>query len=179
MTDTDLKDDVDIRPLDDIVPYGENPKEHPAEQVDKIASSIQRFGWDQPIVVDSEDTIIKGHGLYQAAQKLGLDDVPVIEQTELTEAQARAARIADNRVAESDWDDDLLAVELELLDESDVSTEATGMGDDELDDYIGDVPDFEPVPEGEQPRLDESDVDTDGDKPDWAECPECGHEFEP
>jgi len=51
--DTDLHDDVTIRPLNDIVPYGENPKKHPQEQVDKIASSIQRFGWDQPIVVDA------------------------------------------------------------------------------------------------------------------------------
>jgi len=177
--DTDLHDDVTIRPLSDIVPYGENPKEHPQEQVDKIASSIQRFGWDQPIVVDGGGTIIKGHGRYQAAQKLGLEEVPVIEQPDLSDAEARAARIADNRVAESDWDDDLLAVELELLDESDVPTEVTGMGDGEVDDYIGDAPDFEPVPEDEQPRLDESDMGTDGDKPGWAECPECGHEFEP
>jgi len=175
MTDADFKDDVTIRPLNDIVPYGENPKKHPTEQVDKIASSIRRFGWDQPIVVDGDGTIIKGHGRYQAAQKLGLGDVPVIEHTELTEAQARAARIADNRVAESEWNDDLLATELELLDESDVSLEASGLDDREVEDLIGDVPDFDPVPEDEQPRLDE----TDADKPDWTECPECGHEFEP
>ena len=104
MTTTDLKDDVEIRSLDSVIPYGENPKEHPTEQVDKIASSIQRFGWDQPIVVDAEGTIIKGHGRYQAAQKLGLDEVPIIEQADLSEAQARAARIADNKTAESEWD---------------------------------------------------------------------------
>lgn len=128
MTDADLKTEVEIRDLAAIVPYGENPKEHPSEQVDKIASSIRRFGWDQPIVVDGEGTIIKGHGRYQAAQKLGLESVPVLEQADLSDAEARAARIADNRVAESEWDDDLLAVELDLLDESDVPLEATALG---------------------------------------------------
>jgi hypothetical protein len=139
MTDTDLKDDVTIRSLSNIVPYGENPKEHPQEQVDKIASSIQRFGWDQPIVVDNDGTIIKGHGRYQAALKLGLNEVPVIEQTGLTEAQARAARIADNRVAESDWDDDLLAVEMQLLGESDIAVDAAGFDDGELLDIDEDL----------------------------------------
>jgi hypothetical protein len=135
MTTTNIHDAVTIRPLDNIVPYGENPKEHPQEQVDKIASSIQRFGWDQPIVVDGDGTIIKGHGRYQAAQKLGLDEVPVIEQPDLSEAEARAARIADNRVAESDWDDDLLTVELELLEESPLEIDAAGFDDEELIDY--------------------------------------------
>jgi len=169
--DTDLHDDVTIRPLNDIVPYGENPKEHPQEQVDKIASSIQRFGWDQPIVVDGNGTIIKGHGRYQAAQKLGLEEVPVIEQPDLSDAEARAARIADNRVAESEWDDDLLAVELELLDESDLSVEATAMDGGEVDNFIGgdEPPDFDPVGSDEQ--------GTPLDGRTEIECPECGHEF--
>jgi len=148
MTDADFKDDVIIRPLGDIVPYGENPKKHPTEQVDKIASSIRRFGWDQPIVVDGDGTIIKGHGRYQAAQKLGLGDVPVIEHTELTDAQARAARIADNRVAESDWDDELLATEFELLREENISLEATGFDTDGVDDVEkGLEPDEEEIEE--------------------------------
>jgi DNA (cytosine-5)-methyltransferase 1 len=139
MSDTDLKDDVVIRSLDGIIPYGENPKEHPQKQVDKIASSIQRFGWDQPIVVDGDGTIIKGHGRYQAAQKLGLDEVPVIEQPDLSETEARAARIADNRVAESEWDDALLAVELELLDESNIPLGTTGFDNTETDDLLTDT----------------------------------------
>jgi len=145
MTDTDLKDNVTIRPLNDILPYGENPKDHPQEQVDKIASSIQRFGWDQPIVVDGEDTIIKGHGRYQAAQKLGLDEAPVIEQEDLSDAEVRAARLADNRVAESSWDIDLLGLELELLDESPIDAELTGFDEDEIEafgvDNSGGAPD--------------------------------------
>jgi len=161
--DTDLHDEVTIRPLDSIVPYGENPKEHPQEQVDKIASSIQRFGWDQPIVVDGDGTIIKGHGRYQAAQKLGLDEVPVIEQPDLSDAEARAARIADNRVAESEWDDDLLAVELELVEESPIDAELTGFDGDEPTSISEDEPDNEPFqpheidPEGMSSR--ESPID--------------------
>jgi ParB-like chromosome segregation protein Spo0J len=175
-TNTDFKSDVDVRDLDAVIPYGENPKEHPTEQIDKIASSIQRFGWDQPIVVDGNGTIIKGHGRYQAAQKLGLTEVPVIEQSELTESQARAARIADNRVSESEYDDELLELELGLLDESNVSVEATGFDAPEIEELTGPPPEFDPVDESQQPQLDE----TDGDESD-AEvcCPECGHEFEP
>jgi len=146
--DTDLHDDVTIRPLNDIVPYGENPKEHPQEQVDKIASSIQRFGWDQPIVVDGNGTIIKGHGRYQAAQKLGLEEVPVIEQPDLSDAEARAARIADNRVAESDWNDELLSTEFELLREKEMPLEATGFSSDGIDDVEkGLEPDEEEIEE--------------------------------
>lgn len=143
-----LRDEVETTPLDSIHPYGENPKEHPASQVDKIASSIRRFGWDQPIVIDGEGEIIKGHGRYQAAQKLGLDEVPVIRAPDLTEAEVRAARIADNRVAESDWDDDLLAVELELLNEASFDTALTGFEDDEIEAYLN-----QPDP----------DLDSDGD----------------
>jgi len=146
--DTDLHDDVTIRPLNDIVPYGENPKEHPQEQVDKIASSIQRFGWDQPIVVDGDGTIIKGHGRYQAAQKLALEQVPVIEQPDLSDAEARAARIADNRVAESDWNDELLSTEFELLREKEMPLEATGFSSDGIDDVEkGLEPDEEEIEE--------------------------------
>jgi ParB-like chromosome segregation protein Spo0J len=169
-TDADFKSDIEVRDRDSIIPYGENPKEHPTEQVDKIASSIQRFGWDQPIVVDGNGTIIKGHGRYQAAGKLGLNEVPVIEQSELSETEVRAARIADNRVSESDWNDELLEVELDLLDDSDLSTESTGFDDDELDEYIGPPPEFEPASADDQPELDDTNR---------VECPECKHEFNP
>jgi len=175
--DTNLHDDVTIRPLDSIVPYGENPKEHPQEQVDKIASSIQRFGWDQPIVVDGGGTIIKGHGRYQAAQKLGLEEVPVIEQPDLSDAETRAARIADNKTAESSWDMDLLGLELELINNSSLPIEESGFGEAEAQGIV-DSQDMDIDELFEEPDGDGSD-DLGGQDPnEMIECPECGHEFE-
>lgn len=135
-----LETDVELVDIDDLIPYSNNPKDHPSEQVDKIASSIKNYGWDQPIVVDGENEIIKGHGRLQAAKKLQLGQVPVIKRTDLTEAEAKAARIADNKTAESDWLDDELATELELLDENfDFDLDLTGFEPDEIDDLFDDV----------------------------------------
>src|SRR6056297_729515 len=110
-----LHTDVARKSVDAIIPYTNNPKEHPDEQVQKIASSIKNYGWDQPIVVDGENEIIKGHGRLQAAQLLGLEEVPVITRTDLSDAEKRASRIADNKTAESDWDDELLTTELDMV----------------------------------------------------------------
>jgi len=131
-----LEADIQLRGTDELVPYINNAKEHPPDQVDKIASSIKNYGWDQPIVVDANDEIIKGHGRLEAAKKLGLGEVPVIERDDLEGPDANAARLADNRVAESDWDDELLASELETIDASDVLLEDTGFDSDEIDDLL-------------------------------------------
>jgi len=151
---TELKDEVEVVDIDTVVPYTNNPKEHPDEQVDKIASSIKNFGWDQPIVVDADNEIIKGHGRYQAAQKLGLDEVPIIRQTELSDAEARAARIADNRTAESAWDDDLLATELDILEDEDVGLDMTALEDERIQGLLDEIePDEQAIEEafGELP----------------------------
>ena len=135
----ELHDRVERVSRDELIPYSNNPKEHPEEQVNKIASSIKNYGWDQPIVVDGEGEIIKGHGRLQAAEKLGLDEVPVIWREDLSDAEAKAARIADNKTAESPWDDDLLATELEVLDEFDDIE--LGFDDGEIDDLLDDYND--------------------------------------
>jgi ParB-like chromosome segregation protein Spo0J len=169
----DLHAEVELVAADELIPYSNNPKEHPDEQVKKIASSIKNYGWDQPIVVDGEGEIIKGHGRLQAAEMLGLDEVPVIRRDDLSYAEARASRLADNKTAESPWDDELLAVEVEVLDDTDsIDMDTLGFADDELDEALDelDTPDFDPVDEEEQPDLDETNK---------AECPECGHEFNP
>ena len=129
-----LNDAIELREADSLIPYSNNPKAHPESQVNKIASSIKNYGWDQPIVVDGEGEIIKGHGRLQAAQKLGLEEVPVIERSDLSDAEAKAARIADNKTAESEWLDDELATELELLDDFD--DEELGFDDGEIEDFI-------------------------------------------
>jgi ParB-like chromosome segregation protein Spo0J len=125
--------------VDTIIPYTNNPKEHPDEQVKKIASSIKNYGWDQPIVVDEENEIIKGHGRLQAANLLGLDEVPVITRDDLTDPEKKASRIADNKTAESDWLDDELMLEVDQLADTDVDMDALGFDDDELDSILGEM----------------------------------------
>ena len=167
----ELKDSVELAHPDDLIPYSNNVKAHPDDQVKKIASSIKNYGWDQPIVVDGSNEIIKGHGRLQAAELLGLNEVPVIQRSDLSNAEARASRIADNKTAESPWLDDELETEVGVLADDDaIDLDSLGFDDDELNDLLGEleVPDFDPVGEDEQPRLDETDP---------IECPECGHEF--
>lgn len=116
--------------IERLVLYERNAKQHPDEQVEKIVNSISNFGWDQPIVVDEEMVIIKGHGRYFAAEKLELDQAPVVVRDDLTEDQKRAARLADNRSAESAWDWAFVKVELENISDTDI--EITGFSDDEI-----------------------------------------------
>lgn len=111
---SDLK--IQLWPIDNIKPYDKNVKIHDEKQVSKIAESIQQFGWDQPIVVDKDGVIIKGHGRTLAAKKLGLKQVPVLVRSDLTEEQVKAARIADNRVAMGDIDTEMLQQEIREID---------------------------------------------------------------
>lgn len=106
---------IELRDVDSIVPYELNSKKHEKAQVKKIAKSIKEFGWDQPIVVDTDGVIIKGHGRRLAAIELGLKKVPVLVRDDLTPEQVRAARLADNQVAISGIDNTLLRKELESL----------------------------------------------------------------
>jgi ParB-like chromosome segregation protein Spo0J len=162
----DLFDRIERVPKGDLLPYTNNPKEHPDEQVNKIASSIKNYGWDQPIVVDGDGEIIKGHGRLQAAEKLGLDEVPVIWREDLSDAEAKAARIADNKTAESAWNDDVLATELETLPEFDAET--LGFDESELDELL-EPADME-VPD-EFDEIDDEEIETE------HKCPECGYEW--
>lgn len=145
----------------DLIPYSNNPKEHPEEQIDEIASSIKSYGFIQPIVTDGEQEIIIGHGRLQAAKKLGLEQVPVIKHDELTEAEAKALRLADNKIAESGWQDEKLAVELEqLTEENDFEELITGFNEDELSEYLDSLTDEEDLeePETEDPEKIETDI---------------------
>jgi len=103
---------------DEIKPYPKNAKKHPTKQLLQIAMSIKEFGWQQPIVVDQKGIIIVGHGRYFAYQKFK-DELrlgkPEINVSKLTEGQARAYRIADNKLNESEWDEDVLIEELKQL----------------------------------------------------------------
>jgi ParB-like chromosome segregation protein Spo0J len=106
-------DKVERWPLDRIVPYERNPRTHPEEQIALLARLMREHGVDQPIVVDEEGVIIKGHGRLMAARLAAFETFPVVVKRGLTEEQKRADRIADNQVALlSGWDVPLLKEEL-------------------------------------------------------------------
>jgi DNA modification methylase len=123
---------VELRPISSIRPYESNPRINDAA-VDAVAASIKEFGFRQPIVVDEQNVIIVGHTRYKAALKLGLETVPVHVAVGLTPAQAKAYRLADNQTATlSQWDQDLLPLELTALQEMGYDLELTGFSADEL-----------------------------------------------
>lgn len=101
--------------VNDVKPYEKNAKKHPAEQVEHIANSIREFGFRQPLVVDKDGVIVIGHGRFMAAKKLGMNEVPVVRADDLSEEQIKALRLADNKTNESEWDFDLLDVELDEI----------------------------------------------------------------
>lgn len=101
-------------PIEDISAYPNNAKKHPESQIKQIAESIREFGFNQPIVVDAKNVIIVGHGRYEAAKLTRLRMVPVIK-IDLDEARARAYRIADNKLADSEWDMPRLIADMESL----------------------------------------------------------------
>ena len=104
-----------------IFPYEKNPRNN-EKAIDKVAESIKQFGFKVPIVIDKNNIIVAGHTRFYAAMKLQFDRVPCIVADDLTDEQIRAFRLADNKVAEfSEWDFDLLAEELEALDDWDMS----------------------------------------------------------
>ena len=100
--------------LSEISPYIKNAKKHPEKQIMLIAESIKEFGFNQPIVVDTKGVIIVGHGRYAAAKYLGLDEVPMIV-LDIPEEKAKAYRLADNKLNESEWDMQLVITELKEL----------------------------------------------------------------
>ncbi len=118
----------------DLTPYARNARTHSDEQVAQIAASIKEFGWTNPILVDGEKGLIAGHGRLAAARKLGMEEVPVIELTHLTETQKKALILADNKLAlNAGWDAELLNLELEELELEGVDLNLVGFGEEERD----------------------------------------------
>lgn len=138
-----LANRIELWPLERLTPYARNARTHSPEQVAKIAASIAEFGFNNPILVDSSNGIIAGHGRMAAARKLGLAEAPVIVLDHLTDAQRRAYILADNRLAEdAGWDMELLAAEVQDLEDEGFDLELAGFSEDELaalacDDLLG------------------------------------------
>lgn len=107
---------VEMRRLEDIIPYAANAKKHDARQVANVAESIRQFGFVQPVVVDRDGVIVIGHCRALAAEKLGMVEVPCVCVDDLPPEQVNALRLVDNKTNESPWDLDLLAAELPELD---------------------------------------------------------------
>lgn len=123
---------VEFLPVNDLKPYEKNAKTHPQQQIDSIARSIEEFGFRQNLVVDADNCVIIGHGRLLAAKQLGLEEVPCIRATDLTEEQIKALRIADNKISErGQWDTDMLGDELKAI-VDDIDMTQFGFGDFEL-----------------------------------------------
>lgn len=130
-------------PVDTVRPYSGNPRLN-TNAVEPVANSIREFGWQQPIVVDRDNVVIAGHTRLLAAKTLGLTEVPVVVAENLTEEQARAYRLADNRTAENaEWDSGLLVDELLTLKDSGIDLTLTAFTQPELDALLNPAP---PVP---------------------------------
>lgn len=131
--------DVIELPLGQIIPYARNPRRN-EKAVATVAASIAEFGWRQPIVVDEAMVVLAGHTRLEAARQLGLETAPVHVAKGLTEAQARAFRIMDNRSSENaEWDNELLGLELGDLMEAEFDLGLTGFTDEELNALLSGV----------------------------------------
>ncbi|NOW86766.1 DNA modification methylase [Clostridium beijerinckii] len=123
---------VEYMSIETLIPYINNPRKN-EKAINMVAGSIKEFGFKNPIIVDKDNIIVAGHTRYEASKKLDLKEVPIIKADDLTEKQIKAFRIADNKTAEfAEWDMNLLAIELEGLDDIFTGFEAV-----ELEDIMG------------------------------------------
>lgn len=128
---------IEVWPISRLVPYSNNSRTHSQLQVQQIARSIQRFGFTNPILVDSQDGILAGHGRLAAARDLGLQEVPVIVLDHLNANERRAYLIADNQLAlNAGWDTDVLQQEVAALNLADFDLDVLGFDVRELDSIL-------------------------------------------
>ena len=134
------KFNIEIRDINTITPYAKNPRQND-DAVDAVAASLREFGFRSPIVVDGDGVIICGHTRLKAAQKLGLAKVPVHVAKDLTPEQVRAYRIADNKTSDlSDWDYDILPIELSELQDAGFDLDLLAFDEDELSKLLSTEP---------------------------------------
>lgn len=147
--------------IEELREYENNPRHNDAA-VDAVAESIKQFGFKVPIVIDTDGVIIAGHTRRKAAEKLGLEVVPCIVADDLTPAQIKAFRLADNKTGElASWDFEKLEAELAALSEVDMSAFGFVMNDDiDIDEFFTEA---EEKPEKEPKKI---------------QCPHCGEWFE-
>jgi len=141
---------IELWPIDRLVPYARNARTHSAAQIAQIAASIAEFGFTAPLLVDSGAGILAGHGRLLAARQLGLTELPVIVLDHLSDTQKRAYILCDNRLAlAAGWNDELLAEELAALEAEEYDLSLTGFSAQELEALLADPDDTTPDSEPE------------------------------
>ena len=138
MADLKKRLKIEYKPIDELIMYANNPRKNDGAALDAVTASIKEFGFKNPIVIDKDNVIVAGHTRLKAAKRLKMTEVPTIMADDLTPAQIKAFRLADNKVAElAEWDMDLLELE---MDDIDLDMEAFGfddIGDEETSSYDG------------------------------------------
>lgn len=157
-------------PIDRCIEYARNPRKND-HAVDKVAAAIREFGFRVPIVAKSDGLVVDGHLRLKAAKKLGLTEVPVVLADDMSEAQIKAFRLNVNKVAElALWDEELLGLEIQDLQEMGFDIGLMAFTDDELAALLK-TPDFAPGTEDDQGKLDEL-------APKMVTCPHCQAEWD-
>lgn len=140
---TNTTTELQLIPIEMLVPYANNARTHSPEQIKKLRSSLREFGFINPVIIDRDYGVIAGHGRILAAQAEGLEKVPCVFADHLTEAQKKAYIIADNRMAmDAGWDEEMLRVEIEALQAADFDPLLTGFDEKELADLFNEKDDL-------------------------------------
>ena len=128
---------IKLAEISNIKPYENNPRKLSEQAIEKVAMSLKEYGFRQPIVVDKDMVIVAGHTRFRASKKLGLKQVPISVIDNLSEEQINAYRIADNRTAEeSEWDNELLKMEIKELEAKDFKLDLLGFNDEQLNNIL-------------------------------------------
>jgi len=148
--------------------YKRNSRKHSKDQIKQIARSIKEFGFTNPILI-KDDQVVAGHGRLEAAKQLKLQQVPCIRLDYLTPDQAKAYVIADNQLAlNADWDFDILAVELDELNDAAFDVSLIGFSEEDLAELIGDPNPPQEILDDEEKKQEEKET---------CICPKCHFEF--
>jgi ParB-like chromosome segregation protein Spo0J len=165
-----LKTEIELVPIDELEPYANNPKEHPQSQVESIKHSIKNHGFDVPIVVNGDGTIIKGHGRFEAVKELDVERAPVIWRDGMSPDEVTSARIADNKTQmNSGFNYEKLSSEFESLEtdfgvETDEIATNTGFNESVVDDLTtDDTPDADELFDVDDEDGDDGAGDTESD----------------
>lgn len=154
-------------PTDKLIPYINNARTHSREQIAKLRSSLREFGFINPIIIDKNFNVIAGHGRLEASKAEGMEEVPCVFVEHFTEAQKKAYILADNRMAlDAGWDDELLSIEMEELQNAGFNLDLTGFDEKEISDLFA---------VDEEVQQDDFDVDAELEKPCFSQSGDIWH----